>query len=137
MKLIFTFIIALNFCFPIAEAINLNRICYLEDGVSAVVKGGNHLTVKARSESLSFTKRYEVDFIEIRHCDHQKLSLTFISGKNALDIDFYPAKDDWISNKVILFGATSKLKKGQRLNGRVSLKKFDLYTVATPILEKK
>jgi hypothetical protein len=119
MKSIFTFIIASYFCFPIAESIKLNGICYLEDGVSAVVREGNYLIVKARSKSLSFTKRYEVDYIEIRHCDHQKLSLTFISGKNALDIDFYPAKDDWISNKVTLFGATSKLKKGQTLNGRV------------------
>lgn len=97
----------------------------------SVVVGGNHcLTIKAKNDSLSLGKCYEVDFIEVRKVSEEKLSLTFISGKNAIDIDFYPINNQWIAKQFTFFGASSANRKGVTVEKEIRLKYFDFSEIA-------
>lgn len=99
----------------------------------AFVKDDNCLTVKSQRKERSFEDCYEVDFLRVRSANEHKISLTFISGKSALDIDFYPVGDDWLSKEATLFGQNSSDKKGVTRNMQVSLRNFNYGAVADKV----
>ena len=103
----------------------------------ASVENNNCLTITSEINKLAFKNCYEVDFVQIRSATDKQLSLTFISGKNAMDVDFYPQGDDWLSKEVTFFGATSKNNKGLTLKLEVSLKEFNFNTVSESFSDQK
>ena len=103
----------------------------------AIVENNNCLSINSKTDKLSFKNCYEVDFVRINTATEIHLSLTFISGKNAMDIDFYPKGNDWLSKEVTFFGATSKNSKGLTLKMEISLKEFNFGTIAQSFLSQE
>jgi hypothetical protein len=91
----------------------------------ASVTNNNCLMVKNVMANLAFQKCYETDFIRISAASQTKLSLTFINGKSAMDIDFHPVGEDWVSKNVTFFGPTTATSKGKTFKIKASLKEFD------------
>ncbi|WP_197413252.1 hypothetical protein [Pedobacter sp. Leaf176] len=102
--------------------------------LEALVEDGNCLKVVSGDNRLVINKCYEVNFLRIRQADEKKLSLTFISGKNAIDVDFYPSSSGWVSKKITFFGATTGSKKGITQNRVVNLREFDFSTATDSLL---
>jgi hypothetical protein len=108
----------------------LFRAGILNESFSAIVEKTKCLKVNSRAKTLSLKQCYELDFVQIRGKGRQVLSLTFVSGKNAIDADFYPSKSGWYSKKITFFGASSINKNGISKNLIVNLTKFDFSAMA-------
>jgi len=102
--------------------------------VNATVAENHCLSVSAGAEGLNLRRCYEVDFIEVKKVNKTLLSLTFISGKNAIDIDFYPVKDEWIAKELALFGPTTASKNGITSKQEIRLKTFNFANLAEKLL---
>ncbi len=113
---------------------NANANTTTKGEVNATVAENHCLSVSAGTEGLALRRCYEVDFIEVKKADSNSLSLTFISGKNAIDIDFYPIKDDWVAKELTFFGATTANKNGIISKQDVRLKTFNFANLAEKFL---
>lgn len=91
---------------------------------------GNCITIKDKAGKQLYENCWEVSFVKLRHTPGNFLPLTFISGKNALDIDFYKDGEDWVSKKATWFDATTAGSKGKTAPAKIHLSTFDFDAVA-------
>ncbi len=113
---------------------NENANTTLKAEVSATVAENHCLSVSAGTEGLTLRRCYEVDFIEVKKVNSNSLSLTFISGKNVIDIDFYPIKDEWLAKELTFFGAATASKNGITSKQDIRLKTFNFTNLAEKFL---
>lgn len=116
----------------VADEVKNNTV--VKGEVTAKVAENHCLSVNADTEGLNLRRCYEVDFIEVRKVNKTLLSLTFISGKNAIDLDFYPIKEEWVAKELTFFGATTANKKGVNSKQDVKLKTFNFANLAEKFL---
>ena len=95
---------------------------------------GNCIILKDSKGNQTYENCYEVSFVQLRKSSGNFLPLTFISGKNALDIDFYKNGNDWVSEKVTFFSPETG-KDGKIADTKVNLKDFDFESVAAQFIE--
>lgn len=113
---------------------NENANTTLKEVVNATVAENHCLSVSAATEGLTLRRCYEVDFIEVKKVNSNSLSLTFISGKNAIDVNFYPLKDDWVAKDLTFFGATTASKNDITSKQNIRLKTFNFANLAEKLL---
>lgn len=109
----------------------VNETFTTTDGSTTITaEDGNCITIKDSKGNQLYENCYEVSFVKLRPAKGNFLPLTFISGKNALDIDFYKDGEDWVSKKATWFDATTASSNGKSTNATVHLSNFDFDTVA-------
>jgi hypothetical protein len=101
--------------------------------VTLTIENGNCISLKDKAVTQLYENCYEVNFVELRKAKGNFLPLTFISGKNAIDIDFYKEGNEWISKKATFYSPETG-KAGKTENTVVNLKEFDFETVAAPLI---
>ena len=81
------------------------------------------LTIKDKQLNILLQQCYDYTFIEIREQKESNiLPLTFISGKDAMEIDFKYLDGDWIAESVVYY-AVGKKQPDKKIS--INLKDFD------------
>lgn len=101
------------------------------------IKNSNCITLKSKAGKQVFENCYEVDFIEIRKQTGNYLPLTFISGKKAIDADFYPVAGKWVATRVTYFDPGINNGKGKKVDFKANLSDFDFNAVVEKAIESK
>ena len=103
---------------------------------NAIVENNSCLRVVNKSPLLSFQRCFEIDFIRVNAVKDNKLSLTFVSGKNAIDITFYPSPQGWLATESRFFGQQSANKNGVTRKAHIKLEDFEFSQLAEATLNK-
>ena len=98
------------------------------------IKDKNCIVIYDQHTKPVFEECYEVDFIEVRPTKGSTLSLTFISGKHAIEIAFFHNGEEWKSNKATYFDGTTANAKGKTQPVSVTLSNFNFDQVLTSIV---
>ena len=98
------------------------------------VDDDNCITVKNSGGGMLFGDCFEVDFVNIRHKKGNYLPLTFISGKKAIDADFYNTDDKWTATRVTYFDPAVANGKGKTATIQVNLNEVDFEAIAEKVL---
>lgn len=106
-----------------------------DGNITITAEDDNCITIKDKEGKQLYENCYEVNFVQLRRSSGNSLPLTFISGKYALDIDFYKSGDDWVSEKVTFYSPETG-KKGKTTDNKVNLKNFDFDSVAVSFYDK-
>ncbi|CAM3792101.1 hypothetical protein FLGE108171_15200 [Flavobacterium gelidilacus] len=105
----------------------INDTFVFENGNKTVlIQNTNCLSIKDNNDLILLNNCYDDVIIKIRHIKGNFIPLTFISGNNSIDIDFYDDINDWTSNSLTYYfnGAVNKNEQF-----KISLKNFNFNDV--------
>ena len=101
----------------------INDTFVFENGNKTVlIQNTNCLSIKDKNDLILLNNCYDDVIIKIRHIKGNFIPLTFISGNNSIDIDFYDDIDDWTSNSLTYYFSGAVNKNEQF---KISLKNFN------------
>jgi len=105
------------------------------DNLTINVEDSNCLSIKNKAGEQLLEHCFEVGFVELRNKTGDYVPLTFISGKMAIEADFYNTHNNWTATKVTYFDPAVNNGKGKTFDFKVNLKDFDFNAVTEKAAE--
>lgn len=97
----------------------------------------NCISIKNKKQETILENCYEGTMISIRHISKDFIPLTFISGQNSIDINFYKKNNNWISKEATLYTTNANGEVKQTKNISISLKEFNFDVVKERFEDEK
>jgi hypothetical protein len=99
------------------------------------IEDSNCISIKSKAGEQLLEHCFEVDFVELRNKTGDYVPLTFISGKMAVEADFYNTNNNWTATKITYFDPAVNNGKGKTFDFKVNLKDFDFNAVTEKAAE--